>query len=308
MDDKALTTRNIMLQLPDVRSILAGQLGDNSLRMYARDVRAYATFAADHHLPELNPQTLIFWRDDLAINTVMSPNTINRMMSAVRRVVKEAAARQAIDSGVALAFAEIPGVKVKALKGRLKMNSRTRIAPEDMRELCDAPDVSTLIGKRDAALLATLASSGLRASELAMLRYEQIESHSAGYSLKVQGKTDIEFRDAHLSVEAKQLIDAWLSARPLSSAYIFTSFSTKGAIPYPDPISTTAVWLIVRKYARRCELPNVKVHDFRRFVGTQLASKDIRKAQKALGHKSIETTARHYVLDELEIGLTDHLY
>ncbi len=30
--------------------------------------------------------------------------------------------------------------------------------------------------------------------------------------------------------------------------------------------------------------------------------------QKALGHKSIEVTARHYVLDELEIGLTDNLY
>ena len=41
---------------------------------------------------------------------------------------------------------------------------------------------------------------------------------------------------------------------------------------------------------------------------TQLAAKDIRKAQKALGHRSIEVTARHYVLDELEIGLTDELY
>jgi len=30
--------------------------------------------------------------------------------------------------------------------------------------------------------------------------------------------------------------------------------------------------------------------------------------QKALGHKRIETTARHYVLDELAGGLTDGLY
>jgi integrase len=52
----------------------------------------------------------------------------------------------------------------------------------------------------------------------------------------------------------------------------------------------------------------VKPHDFRRFVGTQLAAKDIRKAQLALGHKSIEVTARHYVLDELKVGLTDNLY
>ncbi len=43
-------------------------------------------------------------------------------------------------------------------------------------------------------------------------------------------------------------------------------------------------------------------------VGTQLAKRDIRKAQKALGHKRIDTTAQHYVLDELEEGLTDDLY
>ncbi len=52
----------------------------------------------------------------------------------------------------------------------------------------------------------------------------------------------------------------------------------------------------------------MKPHDFRRFVGTQLARKDIRMAQKALGHKRLETTVRHYVLDELEPGLTDDLY
>jgi integrase len=53
---------------------------------------------------------------------------------------------------------------------------------------------------------------------------------------------------------------------------------------------------------------NTKPHDVRRFVGTQLAKWDIRKAQKALGHKRIDTTAQHYVLDELEEGLTDDLY
>ena len=63
------------------------------------------------------------------------------------------------------------------------------------------------------------------------------------------------------------------------------------------------MWKIVQKYANLCDLSHVKPHDFRRFVGTQLAASDFRKAQKALGHKSIETTARHYVLDTLKVGL-----
>jgi hypothetical protein len=42
-------------------------------------------------------------------------------------------------------------------------------------------------------------------------------------------------------------------------------------------------------------------------VHVQLTKRDIHKAQKALGHKRIDTTAQHDVLDELEKGLTDDL-
>jgi len=73
-------------------------------------------------------------------------------------------------------------------------------------------------------------------------------------------------------------------------------------------MSLTAVWQAVQQYAAAVGLRHVKPHDFRRFVGTELAKRDIRLAQKALGHKRIETTARHYVLDELAGGLTDGLY
>jgi integrase len=73
-------------------------------------------------------------------------------------------------------------------------------------------------------------------------------------------------------------------------------------------MSTAAVWQAVQQYAAVVGLQYVKPHDFRRFVGTELAKKDLRQAQKALGHTSIETTARHYILDDLAVGLTDGLY
>ena len=72
-------------------------------------------------------------------------------------------------------------------------------------------------------------------------------------------------------------------------------------------MTTVAVWQTVQQYANQCDLAAIKPHDFRRFVGTQLARANIRQAQQALGHKSIETTARHYDLNELEVGLTDTL-
>jgi len=111
-----------------------------------------------------------------------------------------------------------------------------------------------------------------------------------------------------LSREAYEYIQLWLNARPVSSEYIFTAFDGRGERATERPLSSVAIWKIVRKYSVSAGLDDVKPHDFRRFVGTQLARKDIRLAQKALGHKRLETTARHYILDELEAGLTDNLY
>lgn len=302
MEDRALVSF-----FPNAE-LLAGQLAPSSIAMYRRDIAAYLAFASGESLPPESPDTLIAWRDQLVRATALSPHTINRMMSAVRRLVKEAAARHVVDQSINLAFAGVSGVKVKALKNRLKANARTRIAPEDMRRICDAPDQSTLVGARDAALLATLASSGIRASEAATLFLGLVEKRGRGFIVRVRGKTDEDYRDAHLSAEAYRLINAWITRRPVYSPYVFTSFATRAAIPSIEPMSETAVWLIVQKYARQCGMEHIKPHDFRRFIGTQLAAKDIRKAQKALGHKNIETTARHYVLDDLEIGLTDNLY
>ncbi|PON13817.1 hypothetical protein C2W62_32340 [Candidatus Entotheonella serta] len=118
-------------------------------------------------------------------------------------------------------------------------------------------------------------------------------------------------RLAPLDRVAREAIEEWLTAR---SAYVdvqavFTGFGPGAhGKPIARAITGNAAWRIVRKYAATANLPSVKPHDFRRFVGTQLAARDLRSAQLALGHKRLETTARHYVLDELEPGLTDGLY
>ncbi len=86
-----------------------------------------------------------------------------------------------------------------------------------MRLLISKPDTRSLSGVRDVALLHTLASSGLRASELAHLTVSQIVQQDYGYLLRVLGKNDAEFRDAHLSPTAYDAIQVWLQARPVVS-------------------------------------------------------------------------------------------
>ena len=288
-------------------SILAGQLAPSSIAMYTRDFAAYIEFAGAN-VAVTDPATLARWRAHLAQVTKKSPNTINRMLSAVKRIMREAAAQGYLSHQTAAAFEQIRGVKVAALKDRIKGNARVRIEPADMRTVCELPELERLIGLRDTALLATLASSGLRVSELVSLTHAQIRPKGNSFVVVVLGKNDVEPREAPLSREARRHIQTWLDARPIMSDYVFTAFNGRGARLASRPISPTAAWNIVRKYANAAGLDDVKPHDFRRFVGTQLARTNIRNAQKALGHKRLETTARHYVLDELEAGLTDELY
>lgn len=303
----AKSETTLLATAPFDATLLAGQLAPSSIAMYQRDFVAYATFAGSVDAL-LDAASLARWRTHLAQETTMSPNTINRMLSAVKRLMREAAVQGYVAHEVAAAFDSISGVKAAALKERIKDNARVRIEPISMRSVCDTPTTERLIGLRDTALLATLASSGLRVSEVATLTQQHIRTKGGGFVVLVRGKNDVEFREAPLSREAHTHIQSWLAERPIQSDYVFTAFDGRGERVAERPMSAVAIWRTVRKYADEAGLTDVKPHDFRRFVGTQLARSNLRMAQKALGHKRLETTARHYILDELEAGLTDDLY
>ena len=295
-------------------SILAGQVRASTIGMYRKAFKAYTEFAGSW-AAALDPATLARWRTELS-GQALSPNSINRMLSSVRAVVKSAAEQGYIASDLAQRFDAVRGVKVAAMKDKLKDHARTRISPADMRRLCDAPDATKLVGKLHHALLLTMASSGARISEIVTLKLAQIEQRTqgkkTGFVILVSGKTDTGTREAPLSVEAYQAIQTWLAARAaagVTSEWIFTGFSGRGSRgPRTEHITTEAAWQTVKRYAAACDLIHVKPHDFRRFVGTSLAKLDARQAQKALGHKDINTTFKHYVLDEMEVGLTDGLF
>lgn len=304
--DTPLLPRPAPVAWPDA-TILTGHLAPASLAAYAHALAAYRRFCGSD-AQALDATSLARWRTHLAQHTTLSPHTINRQLAAVKRLVKEAAAQGYLAVATAAAFANVSGVKPQALKHRLHATARTRITPGDMRRLCEAPNPQTLRGRRDRALLATLASSGCRVSEVVALTPHQIMARTGRFVVQVLGKNQTAPREAPLSQEAYRLIEAWLARRPIASAAVFTSFAGRGERPTATPMSTAAVWQAVQRYAATVGLTHVKPHDFRRFVGTELAKKDLRQAQKALGHSRIETTAKHYILDELEVGLTDGLY
>ena len=290
--------------------LLAGRLAASTVAMYTWDCAAYVTFGGYESTVVLRAETLRRWRTYLVADTRLSPHTINRMLAAVKRVVQEGALQGIVDRAVAEAFAQVEGVSVGALRHRLKAHARVRITPAQRRQLCEAPPAGTLLGGRDRALLLTLATSGCRIAEVVALTPAHVTPRDGSYFLQVLGKRQHTPREAPLSQEAAAAIQAWLAQRGAGrpDTPLFTRFAGGGWRPTTQPLSVSSAWRVVRQYALQCGLPHVKPHDFRRFVGTELAKRDLRQAQKALGHQRLETTVQHYVLDALQPGLTEHLF
>jgi integrase len=150
-----------------------------------------------------------------------------------------------------------------------------------------------------------MASGGLRISEVVTLTPGQ-ENRLCGLRDRQNGYRG---QESAISVEAYEAIREWLNVRPVASGWIFTGFGGRGdRDPRTNHIHQVSAWELVKPYAAKCGYTSVKPHDFRRFVGTTLAKNDPRQAQKALGHKDINSTYKSYVLDELEVGLTDGLF
>ncbi len=306
-------------------SIVAGQVSDATLKQYVEDFFDYLRFAKS---AEAALDCAIFsqWRTDLVTRVYLlpdparpgemqerqlSPHSINRMMAAVRHMMREAEEKKLVPASTFEQFNRVRGVKVKALKDRLKPNARVRVEPEEMRRLTQQPDPDRLIGLRDLALLHTF-GNGPRVSEICSITRNRLRAKGRGYVVEVRGKNKTEYRDVPLTRETYAAINAWLAARPVDSPYIFTSFAGRGEDEHhrltAEPLTRQGAWLIIKRYAEQIGLAGVKPHDLRRLVGTQLAKKDARLGQLVLGHASIETFYKHYVLDEIPEDATEGIY
>lgn len=295
-----------MTDLPFDASIIQGVVSPYTFRMYKRDWNAYVAFAGGG---ALDSGMFARWREYMTNKTRYSPKTINRMLTAVRTVLREAATLKLITKELYGEFTFIRSVKERALKDRFRANNRTRITPENMRKLCDSPDTNTLMGLRDRALMLAMASSGARINEIVTLTLDHIGKDDRGCYIMVNGKIDTEWRRALLSPEAYDAIVLWLEKRGVDSEYVFTSSAGRGGGRITsNQLSKVSAWRLVRKYADRLGIKHVKPHDFRRFLATQLVKQNPRQAQLALGHTSIASTYKYYVLDELDGSIVDNLF
>lgn len=299
----------------DVEQLLFGQVAHNTLISYVYAWKEYFKFAKSF-ANAMKGVTLNKWRQHLVVVGEYSAATVNSRIFAIKSIARELYSIGEISREDNWSIKEVRPLPKNALKERRRPFNRTRIEPEQMRAICTAPNVSVdnALALRDRALMMVLATTGVRISEACHMKTADIMELPGGRFAvcNVMGKRQAEPRTVPLSPEAHDAVLDWLEFRPVQSPYIFTAVSYSqddgGILHNREPLKSSTAQMRITEYGERAGVPHVKPHDFRRFVGTQLAKTDIRQAQKVLGHASISTTATYYVMDEVGMGLTDNLF
>lgn len=300
----------------NVEALLVGNKSPNTVINYLGNWRNYMAFAGDD-ATALQADTLLRWRQVMVESTSLAANTINVRMRSVKSIIHELALHKQVSREIAYEFRDVPCLKKGMLRERRRKNYRVRIEPEQMRKICSGPTPTpdNPMDVRDRALLLTLATTGMRISEVVGIKIDDVHKGQGGYLIvNILGKGQSEARSAPISHDAYDAIQDWLHIRPVQSPYVFSDCRPSNddgtEILYSrEAMGKKVIYHMVKRWARRAGMPAVKPHDFRRFVGTQVVKKhDIRTAQRVLGHASISTTAAYYVLDDVKEGVTDDLF
>ena len=218
-------------------------------------------------------------------------------MSAIRKLAVEAADNGLLDPSIANGIRAVQGVR---MEGKRSGNWLTKAQAQ---ALLNAPDTTTLKGKRDQALLAVLLGCGLRRQEAASLTLSHIQQREGRWAIvDLVGKRN-KYRTVPMASWVKVALDNWVQAAGITEGSVFRSFR-KGDNVVGESVTSQAVWEIVTFYAAQLGFQNLAPHDLRRTYA-KLAHKGgaaIEQISLNLGHSSIQVTEDYLGVD---LDLTD---
>ena len=164
------------------------------------------------------------------------------------------------------------------------------ITPTELKRLLSAPDLKSLEGKRDKAILELFFSTGLRISELCALSIDDVDLTRDEFS--VRGKGD-KVRVVFLSEAAKRSLREYLSARKDLDDALFVRYGRKANDGVDPRLQARGVQRLFKQYAAKAGITRkVTPHVLRHSFATDLLSNgaDLRSVQALLGHAHIGTT------------------
>lgn len=267
-------------------------LSNNTLigyRFYLQRFLAFAT-ASGVHKPNQISQELIH-RYRLHLNRLanrehdnLKKNTQNYHLIALRQLLKYFSKHniESLDSNKVELAKQEPR-QVSFLEGY------------DLAAFLQAPlaikNANKLVRLRDRAILELLFSTGLRVSELARLRINDLNLKKVEFTVRGKGS---KLRLVFLSDDAKAAIKSYLEARQDTEPFLFVSHGKINKETNPVyGLTPRSIERLVEKYALVAGITKkVTPHTLRHSFATDLliGGADIRSVQQLLGHASITTT------------------
>jgi site-specific recombinase XerD len=224
------------------------------------------------------------WLNRLGTNTSdeLQKNTQNYHLIALRSFLKYCAKRD---------IEAMSADKIELAKTVRKQV--TFLNPEELHRLFTAPDIGTLGGLRDRAILELLFSSGLRVSELVGLDRDHVNLKRKEFTVRGKGQKD---RPIFISDAAADWLQQYLDLRKDNTKPLFVRYSGNKQVRLDGNFYRLTARSVQRLVARHALLAgitkHVSPHTLRHSFATDLLMNgaDLRSVQEMLGHSNISTT------------------
>lgn len=266
--------------------VLDGLDSEHSKRAYGKALLDFAVWYEQQGRPGLSKRVVQRYKAMLG-ESGLSSATVNLRLSAIRKLIMEAADNDLLDPNVAAAIGRIKGVKSAGVRLGNWLNK------EQAQALINVPNPKTLKGARDRAILAVLIGTGIRRSEAARLTFAHIQQREGRWViLDLVGKRK-RIRTVPMPSWAKAAIDHWAEKAGIGDGRVFRSFRRGDRIS-GHSMTAQAVYDVVKEHSETLGL-DIAAHDTRRTYAklAERGGADLRQIQLSLGHASIKTTERY---------------
>jgi integrase/recombinase XerD len=256
-------------------------LARNTLESYRRDLRQFASWLRDTHSRQLLDAGHADLLGYLAarFQTKARSSSTARALSSLKRFYQFALRQGRVQAD--------PTLDIDAPKR--PRNLPKSLTEQDVERLLAAPPLTAPLGLRDRAMLEVLYASGLRVSELVMLRVAQLSQDMGVVRILGKGNKErlVPVGEVALDWVRRYVAEARLEL--LNGRQCNALFVTARA----EPMTRQAFWHLIKRYAVRAGIGTaVSPHTLRHAFATHLLNHgaDLRVVQLLLGHADISTT------------------
>ena len=255
-----------------------------TLRAYRNDLHQYLSFLNAEGCGGFGDVTRLLLRKFLAFQKKQdySKTTIARKFVSIRSFYKFLC-REGI-----LEFNPVESIRTP----KLNRNLPEFMSINETETLLNIPDLNTLLGIRDSAIMETLYSTGMRVSELAGIDVSDIDFPGGVVKVKGKGKKE---RLLPIGNHALNAIHAYMDKRNSDSSLRVISRNSKALFlnNRGGRLTERSVARMLEKYVKKAGMSlKISPHTFRHSFATHLLDRgaDLRSVQELLGHANLSTT------------------